>query len=336
MDLSKAQLWSADFSKARLRRASLNNANLFSAKLIEADLEEATLVQAKLTMADFFRAKLSHANLYEAELLLARLIEATAVETDFARSFLAGADLSRVNAPGAIMKKTNLSGADLDGANLRRVGQSLAFWHFLLPYYSLPFILDNTSIRGVRFAAFVQDPWSVLRRKYTGSNLLFIVLFSLAALLPLLGQMFFWVGVGKAEGRVIAAVITAVRRTADLVQQLPDPAWGPWVERADRVLKDLEPWLALYRRTGAMCPSARNTSRTYESCSGMGRRQSERSKPGRACWRTNSPRRSKPTTSSHKPCSWCSSSPPGRRRWYVSAGFGSWCSGPMLDSFRPL
>ncbi|MFN3240892.1 MAG: pentapeptide repeat-containing protein [Planctomycetota bacterium] len=128
---------------AQLRGAPLTLADLSHATLSHADLSNANLTAASLQGADLAKANLSGANL--------------------TRATLSGADLSCTDLRGA-----NLKHADLSEADLRRPPIGL--------------ILDCQDIRGTRFSPRAPDPWSVLRREYTGPRLLFHLLLLVAFL----------------------------------------------------------------------------------------------------------------------------------------------------------
>jgi uncharacterized protein YjbI with pentapeptide repeats len=98
IDLSGADLSSANLGGVKLRGADLSRADLFTANLRGADLSGAFLNNAEIITADLFEANLRGANLKGAIL----------IETN-----LSGADLFEANLSGA-----NLRGADLRGAIL--------------------------------------------------------------------------------------------------------------------------------------------------------------------------------------------------------------------------
>jgi hypothetical protein len=114
---------------------------------------------------------LSGANLQKADLSFAKLQEAW---------------LSYAN-----VREAKLKGTNLESANLRDVGNTYpaqrwarTFWLFP-PVYQMPFKLDDTRTRNTCFEHNVADPWSILRRTYTGPNMVFVLLFTLLAFAPL-------------------------------------------------------------------------------------------------------------------------------------------------------
>ena len=158
VDLSKADLSNADLRKANLKEANLKKVNLGeydtlfgyeSANLEGADLEFATLEEASLCAV----------NLRRANLLGAKLGKANLVDAD-----LTGANLLEADLEGA-----NLKGAILGGADIRD---------------AKGLILDNSFVRGVHLHAHARDPWSILRRHYTGPRFIFNLFFLVAFLFP--------------------------------------------------------------------------------------------------------------------------------------------------------
>lgn len=176
--LQRANLSGANLEGAILRGANLFRANLSGAILNDVQLQDAFLARVNLTAAHMRRADLSHEKLClgEAEFADTDMTGATLINRDFhgsnlqgaifENSIIAGCDFEQADAEGANFagaklqecnfRGTNLAGADLRGTkNLR---------------------LDSTYIRGARFAIRANDPWSVLRRNYTGTMLMFHLL----------------------------------------------------------------------------------------------------------------------------------------------------------------
>jgi uncharacterized protein YjbI with pentapeptide repeats len=114
-NLSATDLSGADLSAANLYRAVLSGANLSGANLSRADLSRASLSAADLFGADLFGAVLFGADLSGADLIGAELIGA-----DLSRASLSAANLSRAELIGANLSRAVLSGANLSGANLSR------------------------------------------------------------------------------------------------------------------------------------------------------------------------------------------------------------------------
>ena len=107
-DLSTAQLDKTDLKGARLVGADLQRTNFNSANLQGADLAGADLIYANLNSANLIDANLGSTNLRGAYLCGAILSGA-----NLRGAYLCGADLS-----GAFFGGTDLSGADLGNANL--------------------------------------------------------------------------------------------------------------------------------------------------------------------------------------------------------------------------
>lgn len=105
-------------------------------------------------------------------------------------------------ARGANLIGANLSGADLQHADMRCTALNRAiFKNAKLEDANLAdadlrdcidLVLDDCLIRNARFSLRAPDPWSVLRRVYTGPRLFLNLLFMLLYLLPYLASVVFW------------------------------------------------------------------------------------------------------------------------------------------------
>ena len=72
----------------------------------------------------------------------------------------------------------------------------------LMPSYAFPYKLDQTHIRNTRFHPRARDPWSVLRRNYTGPNMVFVLLFTFAIFFPVIAKATFWSAVSRWQETV--------------------------------------------------------------------------------------------------------------------------------------
>lgn len=108
---------------------------------------------------------------------------------DFSGDDLRGANLSRSDLSGADLRGARLKGAELFNANLQ--GADLRGVKRLR--------LNQTYVKGAHFDYYAKDPWSVLRRKYTGPKLIFTLLFFVAFMLPYVAKVLFWSSVSRAQ-----------------------------------------------------------------------------------------------------------------------------------------
>jgi uncharacterized protein YjbI with pentapeptide repeats len=211
-DLSKVVLRDADLSHSDLRETKFYVADLSGANLVGANLENANLYGAKLKSCSLERANFSNANLFGANLGGAEIKECT-----FDNAFMAQASLKQVtvkskflairiarNANVTSFRSADLSGADfreadlswattLQGADLKRArfgGAKLSGADLrgadLSDVTDLEF--DENPYQGARISAHASDRWSVLRRKYTGPNMLINLILFLLFLAPLVAK----------------------------------------------------------------------------------------------------------------------------------------------------
>ena len=138
--------------------ARLNDVDLEKVRFLKAHLENAWLINANLK-----NAWLSNATLENANLCGANLEKALLMETNLKNAILSGANLT-----GAQLKHANLNGADVRGAT--------------------GIIFDSNRVDRLRIEGKAPDPWSVLRRNYTGPRFFIHILLLVAFLLPYIGK----------------------------------------------------------------------------------------------------------------------------------------------------
>ena len=206
IDLSKARLGPANLTSAKLSEANLSGTNLDGANLSEAKLDKANLTGASLLRAHLDRADLNKANLCAIDLSEAKLCSTSLIGTNLVGANLIGADLS-----SAMLDDADLSFASLNRAQLF----SAKFGNACLDSTDLEdadlrnssgIRFDNTYVRGARFSPRASDPWSTLRRAYTGPKLAFVMALTLAAFLPFVAKTLFWVGVSHFERQTLLVI----------------------------------------------------------------------------------------------------------------------------------
>ncbi|MCL2711361.1 MAG: pentapeptide repeat-containing protein [Planctomycetaceae bacterium] len=167
-------------------------------ELVLEDFENANLIGANLS-----NANLNRANLKNADLFYARLEGDTNLEfSNLTNANLVGVNLANANLLCADLTNANLDFANLTGVQLRRAS------------------LDGTDVRGAKGIVFdsnrverlliegnAPDPWSVLRRTYTGPWFFLHLLFLVAFLLPYIGSVI---------------VLTSIHRGMELIDKYPD------------------------------------------------------------------------------------------------------------------
>ena len=174
LSLAKFELIGAHFRNADMRGIDLSGANLSGSDLSGADLRGARLQGAYL-----YGATLQNANLLEARFENACLERTNLRDTSLFDAHLENANLRSADLHGAFLFRANLAGADLDGAR--------------------GIVLDSTHIRGARLPITHPDPWSALRRHFTGSAMVFNLLLVAAFLFPLAIKAAFWMQVNALQ-----------------------------------------------------------------------------------------------------------------------------------------
>ncbi|UCG34048.1 MAG: pentapeptide repeat-containing protein, partial [Phycisphaerales bacterium] len=227
-----AKLHGANLHEARLDRADFRNAELHGADLRWSKLDSAIFSDATTVGADLTGADLTGANFDKVDLCGVKLAWVLAHNTRFRQGILRSADLSAAKLEfadfraadlcmskvvEAKLKMANLDNARLCRANVRRADlfqcslcdadlRDVQYLH-----------LDGNCIRGAQFSRNAGDPWSVLRRNYTGARFLFHLLFLSAFLLPYVARTAFWISANRAED-------AATRANAELIVQLTQAA----------------------------------------------------------------------------------------------------------------
>lgn len=170
-------------------------------------------------------------------------------EVDFQEANLRKAHL-RSNLRGALLLRADLRGADLNGAwlddketDLRGADCRAAdFAEALLDEADLRsvkgIILDSSRVRNARFSATANDPWSILRRAYTGPRLVFNFLILLVFLAPYAAKTAGWIAVDRAEESV-KDVATWLANEADRIEN--GGSANPLLHEVSKYLVDRAP-----------------------------------------------------------------------------------------------
>jgi uncharacterized protein YjbI with pentapeptide repeats len=163
--------------------------------LREINLRDAVLRDCHLECADLFGASLEGAMLLGANLQKAVLQSANLSGSVLSGANLQGASLSFANLRGTILQGAKLKGASLHHADFREAD--------LRGVENAIFDESNTVFAISGLAA--KDPWSVLRRKYTGVMLLFHLLLLVTFLLPYAARAVFWRAVNHSQQLYVQA-----------------------------------------------------------------------------------------------------------------------------------
>jgi len=190
--LQGACLVDFDLRNFNLAGARIEKANLTGRNLLGANLKGSHLYDSKLTGAQLSNVDLSGADLRNADLSHAKLVSANLSKAKLQGACFAHADLYSAKLNGTRLTEVNLANADL-----RRASGVL---------------LDDSRIKESRFSPKAADPWSCLRRHYTGPmmalNFALLILF----FAPYTVKALLWSTVNKSQ----TAFEAARNRTLDL------------------------------------------------------------------------------------------------------------------------
>lgn len=185
--LENARLWGANLANAELMCANLNNANL-----MYAHLENASLRMANLENAQLGYAHLNNANLWIAH--------------------LENTSLRVVNLENAVLRYSNLENAELMYANLDNADVRL----------TTGLVFDHNRASRLLISGDAPDPWSVLRRTYTGPAFFFHLTLLILFLLPYAGKTLFFTWESKAVERIETLATNHVETIPDSISPVKD------------------------------------------------------------------------------------------------------------------
>lgn len=196
--LSEAKLEGAKLDSCDLRNSSLAAANLKEVDLSHSDLSYANLVQSDFTGCIMLEVILSNADLQgtrfdNAILVSAQIVNTVFVGTSFKNAILhsanlRGAQFIRCDCQGAELWKANMDGCDVAGA------KGLVF--------------DSTMIIGIKVARTKPDPWTELKRSYTGTKLYTNLLLLASFLMPYIASLVIWVAIATAQNMAIWKILS--------------------------------------------------------------------------------------------------------------------------------
>ncbi len=106
----------------------------------------------------------------------------------------------------ADLQKASMQHADLRGADLRN---------------TRGLVLDVTRVRDAHFSPLSDDPWSTLRRAYTGPRLLFNLLLLIAFFLPYVARTGYWVAINRTQAATAELIHEARGRAEELRPEYP-------------------------------------------------------------------------------------------------------------------
>jgi uncharacterized protein YjbI with pentapeptide repeats len=182
-----------DFSRAVMNGARLTRCEWRNACLSDTYLVRSCMEESKFCDCDFLLAKLMNAGWYDCFLDGCELIGANLSDCCFVPSTSGSSEHANK------MSQCTLTNANLAGADLRGV----AGYQF-----------DHNHIRGALVAPRATDEWSVLRRTYTGSRLIFNLIFLACFFAPVLAKVVFWMEVSRLETQ-LPVMLSTINQLSD-------------------------------------------------------------------------------------------------------------------------
>ncbi|MCC5785138.1 MAG: pentapeptide repeat-containing protein [Phycisphaerales bacterium] len=230
--------------RANLSGTHLEHANLEWSHFENADLSRTHFEHANFTWSHLKHAVLSGATLDHANLAWSRLGDASLYYASLENADLHGARLDHARLIGACIKNTNLDGANLEYANisdarLERANMHRANLDHATVREATGILFDDNAVQRLDIEGGAKDPWSVLRRKYTGPMFFVHLLLVVAFVLPY-------------AGKVLALTVTdrvyaGIRASLEAGAEAPAGAEvvRSWLEHFDTAHTQTPAWWAL-------------------------------------------------------------------------------------------
>jgi hypothetical protein len=194
----------------------------------------------KLAGASLAGQRLAGANLSGADLQGANLSGACLEGADLADARLERAAMERADLTGARLRGARLRGSQLSSAELVRIGV-VPFWRRIVLPWQFPFRLDLTRTRDTHFEPSVSDPWSILRRNYTGAQFALHLLFLIVFALPFFLRSLYWRGMNEVHEIGYNAAVAQVRMATEHLHDSQDEDVRSWLRAANDFLERQPP-----------------------------------------------------------------------------------------------
>jgi uncharacterized protein YjbI with pentapeptide repeats len=179
----------ADFSSVILRETSFFRSSMqrvrFGGQLTEVDFGRAALTNVDLRDCELLGCNLASAKVHESDFDNARLHVAPGggVPTTLESCVLRGCSFADTDFTGCSVKSAVIADSDLRRAK--------------------GLVLDETVLIGTPTSADAKDDWSVLRRSYTGANMVFNLIAMMVFFAPFIFQTLYWSSFNQAQLELI-------------------------------------------------------------------------------------------------------------------------------------
>jgi uncharacterized protein YjbI with pentapeptide repeats len=230
-DLSKAVFHKLDLTNANLSHVDLRGAEFHDCLLGSASFESAQLQDVKFgsikcsDQVNFLYAQMSRSRMMNCKwrnssFNNAICVKATIEECKFYSCNFVFAELTEADWSDCLLQKCNFRDAKLIGARFNTGNTMhccvLTDADFAAGDFRGLFgcQFDHNNVQGTLVAPRAQDDWSKLRRSYTGSRLIFNLIFLAFFFAPVVAKTVFWMEVSRLEAHASMA-LSAINRLAD-------------------------------------------------------------------------------------------------------------------------
>lgn len=233
--MKDARMSGAHMLDTHLGSVTLNRANLSSAYMGYAHLERANMSSATMEGVNLRNADASNANLRLAVLDRAELVEARMTQADLTGAEVRDANLRTGEFVSATLFGTILTGSDVFMANFDTANVRWA-WDLLF---------DDNAVHRLDIQGNARDPWSTLRRTYTGPMFFVHLLLLVAFLLPYAAKVLTLTTTARGYD--------ALRASLDAGEGAPPGAEAvrAWLDHFDASHTDTHAWWVLLGGTHA-------------------------------------------------------------------------------------
>ena len=235
-DLQGVNLEGVDLAGADLSGANCTGANFCGGKLRNTNFTNCILREARFSFfVDAGFKEPNPSNLPRTDLSGASLPAADCRNTNFGDSILKGSTLTNADLRDANFSRADLRGADLSYARLKRSRLTYADLRAAVLIRATGYVLDKNRIKGTQFSRSSKDPWNLLRRNYTGSRLLFNLVFLLIFFVPYVAKSLYWAAINKTQ---IATNGSMSDATEKIIQSVSDDSSRREIELVVNTIKE--------------------------------------------------------------------------------------------------
>lgn len=200
-DIASVDLSECEFSDANFSKHHLDGADFFRSSFQGVSFAQAGLRSIKFSRAKFYRVDFSDCSFSECDFSGIEAVNCNFENAKFSRHKFVNAIFRECSFQDASLGGEALEGVQFLGCDLRRAA-GVCF--------------DDTLVKDTVQSPGANDRWSVLRRSYTGANMVFNLVAMLFFFLPWIAQTAYWSSVGSLQQKTMQTAEELRGRLRDL------------------------------------------------------------------------------------------------------------------------